>query len=102
MRAGPAFNLLETLTTCSLEIAPPFYQTGAGRPARGRQCARRAGRSFLQAGDGIPFHLLPNVAQIEPVRGPDARRRNLPFANRPPDGIRAHANEGREFFDRQI
>ena len=30
--------------------------------------------------------------------GADTCRRNLTFANRPPDGICAHANEGREFL----
>jgi hypothetical protein len=48
------------------------------------------------------FHLVPDLVQIESQCGPDACRWDLTFANRPPDGIRTHANKGREFFDRQI
>ena len=57
---------------------------------------------LIQADDGIAFHLPADLAQIKPVRGSDACRRNLTLANGPSDGIRAHANEDREFFDRQI
>ena len=57
---------------------------------------------LIQADDGIAFHLPADLAQIKPVRGSDACRRNLTLANGPSDGIRAHANVSREFFDRQI
>jgi hypothetical protein len=52
--------------------------------------------------NGIPFHLVLDLAQIEPVRRPDPCRGELTLANRPPDGIRTHANEGREFLNRKI
>ena len=48
---------------------------------------RRARRSPPQEGDGIPFHLVPNLAVIKPVCGPDACHRNLTFTNCPSEGI---------------
>jgi hypothetical protein len=75
---------------------------GVPRGARPALDTRRARCSPPQADDGIAFHLLLDLVQIEPVRGSDAFRRNLTFANRPSDTIRTHANKGCEFFDRHI
>jgi hypothetical protein len=86
-----------------MSAKPPCYQSGGillcARPAL---AARRARRPPLQAGEGIPFHLVLDLAQIEPVRRPNACCGKLTLADRSPNGIRTHANEGREFFDRQI
>jgi hypothetical protein len=50
----------------------------------------------------IPLHLAFNLTQVEPVRRFDTRRRYFTFPHRSTDGISAHANERREFFDRQM
>jgi hypothetical protein len=65
---------------------------------RARQC-RPALDDTSKFGLRVPLHTGVDFLQIKPQCGLHTVAGISPL-RRPPNGIRAHANEGREFFDR--